>query len=249
MKNLLSALPAIGPIEEERYQKAESLVLAAQAFARSSHKCVYIIDYYRRNFLYASEGFRFWLGLDSEEVRDLGFELYLRHIPEEELPLFKEFCRKSFELLETFPPERRTEYNFSSDFHFRCNNRLRMVNLQFLPLVLDRKGNCWIALCTFSFSYRKECGHLMANRKEDPCYYEYVPEEQRWIPRPHIKLTKGEHEVLLLLMQGLNVSAISELCNKSPNTVKTVKKSLFLKLKVRSIQEAVACAMTYQLIS
>lgn len=59
MKDLLSALPAIGPIEEERYQKAESLVLAARAFARSSHKCVYIIDYYRRNFLYASEGFRF----------------------------------------------------------------------------------------------------------------------------------------------------------------------------------------------
>lgn len=249
MKDLLFALPAIGPIGNEQYRETESLVVAARAFARNSHKCIYIIDYYRKNFLYVSEGFRFWLGLDSTEIHDLGFELYLRHIPDEELPLFKEFNHKAFELLETFPPDKRTDYNFSSDFHFRCRHRLRMVNLQFTPLMLDGRGNCWLALCSFSFSHREKCGHLMANRKEDPCYYEYVPEEQRWIPRPRIKLTKGEHEVLLLLMQGLNVSAISELCNKSPNTVKTVKKSLFLKLKVRSAQEAVACAMTYQLIS
>ena len=94
MKNLLSALPAIGPIEEERYQKAESLVLAAQAFARSSHKCVYIIDYYRRNFLYASEGFRFWLGLDSEEVRDLGFEIGNTSTPI--IPLYVRDMEKTF---------------------------------------------------------------------------------------------------------------------------------------------------------
>ena len=37
-------------VTDEDYQKINLLVNAAKAFARSTHQCVYIIDYFKQNF-------------------------------------------------------------------------------------------------------------------------------------------------------------------------------------------------------
>lgn len=42
-------------ITDEDYQKINLLINSAKAFARSTHQCVYIIDYFKQNFLYVSE--------------------------------------------------------------------------------------------------------------------------------------------------------------------------------------------------
>ena len=38
-------------VTDEDYLKINLLVNAAKAFARSTHQCVYIIDYFKKNFL------------------------------------------------------------------------------------------------------------------------------------------------------------------------------------------------------
>ena len=43
-------------ITDEDYQKINLLINSAKAFARSTHQCVYIIDYFKQNFLYVSGG-------------------------------------------------------------------------------------------------------------------------------------------------------------------------------------------------
>ena len=43
---------AVNNITNEDYQKVDLLVNAAKAFARSTHQCVYIIDYFKKEFLY-----------------------------------------------------------------------------------------------------------------------------------------------------------------------------------------------------
>ena len=39
-------------VTDEDYLKINLIVNAAKAFARSTHQCVYIIDYFKQNFLY-----------------------------------------------------------------------------------------------------------------------------------------------------------------------------------------------------
>ena len=54
-------------ITDEDYQKINILVNAAKAFARSTHQCVYIIDYFKQNFLYVSENLAYWCGQTSDD--------------------------------------------------------------------------------------------------------------------------------------------------------------------------------------
>lgn len=69
-------------ITEEDYQKINILVNAAKAFARSTHQCVYIIDYFKQNFLYVSENLAYWCGQTSEKIKDFGYKFYLDYVPE-----------------------------------------------------------------------------------------------------------------------------------------------------------------------
>ena len=43
----------VNHINREDYEKIELLVNAAKAFARSTYQCVYIIDYFHQDFIYA----------------------------------------------------------------------------------------------------------------------------------------------------------------------------------------------------
>lgn len=57
VNNFFIASNSVHNITDEDYQKIDLLVNAAKAFARSTHQCVYIIDYFKQNFLYVSEKF------------------------------------------------------------------------------------------------------------------------------------------------------------------------------------------------
>ena len=45
----------VNHINKEDYNKIELLVNTAKAFARSTYQCVYIIDYFHQDFIYASD--------------------------------------------------------------------------------------------------------------------------------------------------------------------------------------------------
>lgn len=59
-------------ITDEDYLKINILINAAKAFARSTHQCVYIIDYFKQNFLYVSENLAYWCDQTSDKIKDFG---------------------------------------------------------------------------------------------------------------------------------------------------------------------------------
>ena len=56
-------------ITEADYQRAQPYIEAAQAFAQSTYQSIYIIDYFRKNFLYVSDNPLFLCGHTADEVR------------------------------------------------------------------------------------------------------------------------------------------------------------------------------------
>lgn len=58
----------VNHIAKEDYGKIELLVNAAKAFARSTYQCVYIIDYFYQNFIYASDNLAYLCGLQPEQL-------------------------------------------------------------------------------------------------------------------------------------------------------------------------------------
>ena len=60
-------------ITDADYQRAQLYVEAAQAFAQSTYQSIYIIDYYRKNFLYVSDNPLFLCGHTADEVCQMGY--------------------------------------------------------------------------------------------------------------------------------------------------------------------------------
>ncbi len=57
---------------EPDYRLAEVFVRSAEAFANATYQSVYIIDYFRKNFLYVSPNPLFPCGMAADEVKKQG---------------------------------------------------------------------------------------------------------------------------------------------------------------------------------
>ena len=90
-------------VTDEDYLKINILINAAKAFARSTHQCVYIIDYFKQNFLYVSENLAYWCGQTSDRIKDFGYRFYLDYVPEKEQQMLLEINRKGFDLFNEIP--------------------------------------------------------------------------------------------------------------------------------------------------
>ena len=74
--------------EELDYTRAVEYIRTAEAFSRATYQSVYIIDYFKKKFLYVSPNSLFWGGLTPDEVCDLNYRFYLNYVPKEEQPLY-----------------------------------------------------------------------------------------------------------------------------------------------------------------
>ena len=116
-------------ITDEDYQKINLLINSAKAFARSTHQCVYIIDYFKQNFLYVSENLAYWCGQTSDKIKDFGYNFYLNYVPENEQKMLLEINKKGFDLFNEIPITERLDYTISYDFHIVQGRKSRLVTI------------------------------------------------------------------------------------------------------------------------
>ena len=64
----------VNHISKEDYGKIALLVNATKAFARSTYQCVYIIDYFHQDFIYASDNLAYLCGLQPEQLLEAGYQ-------------------------------------------------------------------------------------------------------------------------------------------------------------------------------
>ena len=127
-------------ITDADYQQVQPYVEAAQAFAQTTYQSIYIIDYYRKNFLYVSDNPLFLCGHTADEVRQMGYGFYLSHVPENEVPMLTELNRSGFRAFYDEPVENRRQCMMSYDFHITHGDRLLLVNHKITPLAMTRKA-------------------------------------------------------------------------------------------------------------
>lgn len=235
-------------ITEEDYQKTDLLVQATKAFARSTNQCVYIIDYYKQNFLYVSENLAYWCGETADTIKSFGYQFYMKHVPENEQQILLEINKKGFDLFNEIPCDERLDYTISYDFHIIHGKKLRLANHQLTPMILTPNGRIWLALCTISLSARNTPGYIIMKKADEKEFYEYSLEKHKWIKNDGITLNETEREVLLQSAQGYTMNDIADRLCKSVDTVKACKRALFAKLEVRNITEALSYAINYRLL-
>ena len=81
------AANSVGAINEEQYKKLDVLIHTTEAISRSLYQSVYLIDYYKKGFLYVSENPLFLCGHTAKEMKEMGYAFYSEHVPENEQQL------------------------------------------------------------------------------------------------------------------------------------------------------------------
>ena len=95
------AANSVGAINEEQYKNLDVLIRTAEAISRSLYQSVYLIDYYKKGFLYVSENPLFLCGHTSKEMKELGYSFYSQHVPEEEQQMLLEINSNGFKFFES----------------------------------------------------------------------------------------------------------------------------------------------------
>ncbi len=238
----------IESISDSDYSKTELIIEAAKAFERTTYQCVYIIDYFKQGFLYVSNNIARLCGGEAEKIKDFGYKFYIDYVPKEDLKMLDEINNKGFKLFNTLPIGERKNYTISYDFHIMRDKRKRLVNHKLTPLVLTKDGRIWLAICTISLAATNEPGNVIMKKAGASTYFQYSLYDHKWEECKEIVLTDNEREVLSLSTQGYTMNDIADNICKSVDTVKACKRSIFQKMDVKNIAEALTYAQNHQLI-
>ncbi len=238
----------IESISEEAYNRVELLVKGTEAFSRSTYKCVYIIDYYKKNFLYMADNILYWCGMTAEKVKEMGYGLYTTCVPEKEQQMLLEINKAGFNFYNTVPVNERSDYTITYDFHLVNGKRHSLVHHSLTPMVSTGEGRIWLALCTISMSAGNTPGHVILKQSGSRFYNEYSLQEHKWIVKEAVTLSDMEHGILDLSARGYTVSDIADRLCRSVDTIKARKRAMFARLGVRNTAEALSHASNYRLL-
>ncbi len=231
------------------YRIAEYYLQVVEAFSRTTHQFVYIIDYYKKGFLYVSDNPLFLCGESVSEVLKMGYQFYQKHVSPKELDLLLEINEAGFDFYYNIDISDRLNYYISYDFNFiQPNKRPKIIHHKLTPLALDKDKNIWLALCLVTHSTAKESGNViitgMGNRKS----FQYNLSTKKWEVLSKIILTIKEKEILVLLSKGFSATEIADKLKVGETTIKFHKKNILNKMHVRNIAEAISYAVNNNIL-
>ncbi|MCM1356538.1 MAG: helix-turn-helix transcriptional regulator [Staphylococcus sp.] len=234
--------------DELDYSRVDEYVRSAEAFSRSTYQSVYIIDYFKQNFLYVSPNPMFLCGLTPEQMIELGYRFYLKYVPEDEQALLLDINRAGFAFYNQIPLGQRKDWYISYDFHILNDGHPILINHKLTSLALTSDGRVWLGLCVVSASTHTTYGFIEMHHVGAPDYFVFNPVTRRWDKKAMPSLTEREKSVLTLSIQGYTMSEIADCICLSPDSIKKYRQRIFEKLGVRNISEAIAAAANNKLL-
>ncbi|MDN4012208.1 MULTISPECIES: response regulator transcription factor [Chryseobacterium] len=220
-----------------------------KAFARITYKSLYIIDYQKKSFDYVSDNPLFLCGHTPDEVKELGYAFYFKHVKKDDLQLLLKINEVGFNFYENIPVEERKLYTISYDFHLvKDSGKSILINHKLTPLFLNKEGKIWKAMCIVSLSQNNTSGNIQIFKDGSDDIWLFQLSSNKWEKSKKIKLSDRETEILLLYAQGLTINEIAEKMYLTADTIKFHRRKLFDKINVQNITEALAYATNNKLI-
>lgn len=247
VKDFFLPTNSVNNIPDDEYQKINVLINTFEAISRTTYQSLYVIDYFKKNFLYVSNNPLFLCGYTAEEVRDMGYLFYIRNVPPEEQEMLLMLNKAGFDFFNKVPIEERLNYTISYDFHLLNGKKKTLINHKLTSILLTKEGRTWLAACVVSLSSHSEPGHVEIRKANQTSYWKYSLESHHWDEDPGIILSDKEKDILSLSAQGYTMNEIAEQLFLAIDTVKFHKRKLFEKLEVKNIMEALSFASNHKL--
>lgn len=174
---------AVNGITDADYAHISAYIGAAKSFARSTHQCVYVMDYYRHSVLYVSDNLTRRFACRPDTAASSHRDLILDLIPPEEQQMILTALRAGFRYFDRTPAYCRAEWTLSFDFHLVSGQKRFLLRHHLTPLALAPSGRVWLALCTISISAGRAAGNVVMRRTGSRTINEFCPDTERWQER------------------------------------------------------------------
>ena len=251
MDNFSDILDSLSPscsISDQDYNELGAMIETLDSMSRVTLQSFYVIDYFKNNFMYVSDNPLLFCNCTAVQFKKIGYQFYVEHIPQKEHTLLLKMRSAVLSFFNTTEYTNRLDYTVSYNFHVNIGDKSILINHKHTPIKLDKKGNVWLALCAISLSSHDSCGHILINRSGTNESWECLPDSTRWVKVKNIELNDKEKEIIALSIQGYTMAEISTKLFICLDTVKFHKKTLFEKMDVKNISEAIIFAMNYKLL-
>lgn len=220
-----------------------------KAFARTTYKSIYVIDYQKKGFEYVSDNPLFLCGYTANEVKEMGYEFYFKHVIKKDLDLLLKINSVGFDFYDKLPLKERKQHTISYDFHLQNQEgRIILINQKLTPIFLTKNGKIWKGLCIVSLSSENNSGNIKITKKGSNTIFEYNLKDDCWIISKKIQLTDREKEILQFSIRGYTINEIANEIHLSTDTIKFHRKRIFEKTEVSNISEAISYIVNNKLI-
>ena len=108
---------SVSELSGDRYAHIEMLKRAVDAMANATYQSIYVIDYFKREFLHVASNPLFLGGHTAEQMKKMGYQFYIEHVPENEQAMLLEINSAGFKKFNKIPFEERDGFFISYDFH------------------------------------------------------------------------------------------------------------------------------------
>lgn len=229
--------------------RVEMLIQAARTTALLSSKMVYLLDLKHNRFLYVSDHLSHRIGLTDAEIERMSMDFYYSHLSEENSRLFAESAAACRVFLKDVPEEQRENFIAFANMCMTKDGKDMFVCHKFIPISFDDGGELEFVLCMADRSHRSEQQVEVfikdLNRK---MLYVYDFDKHSWREEPAVLLSDVEKSVLNYSSYGYSNKRIASEIYKSEDTVKSYRKSIFSKIGVDNINEAISITSFYNMI-
>jgi len=234
--------------ESERKQTANYLE-TIKAFARTTYKSIYVIDYEKKGFEFVSDNPLFLCGHTPKEVEEMGYLFYFKYVVPEDVDLLLKINAVGFNFYENIPIEERRCHSISYDFRLKNQEgKTFLINQKLTPLFLTEGGKIWKAICIISLSNEQSSGNIKISKKGENKIFRYDLKGDFWKTEVKEELSTREKEILRYSVRGFTINEMADSMFVSPDTVKFHRRKLFEKLDVHNISEAIVYATNNKLI-
>ena len=205
---------------------------------------MYIFDYFKMDLFCVSPQGKNYFNIAKGDLVDYVFG----HINQEDNNVMWKLTGKYQEFVKLLPEKERKNYVFNYANPIERDGVRTILNYKSRVLETASDGRIWLAGCALILSPNKETGKLTAHNVVTGEIMEYDIKVNQWVMKGKITLTEAEKTVLRLSAQGLTISEIEKLLHRSKSTIDTHRKSIFKKLKAKSMIEAIGYAKLYRAI-
>ena len=200
---------------------------------------VYLWDNVNNRFLYLSGNSDLLGGMKAASIMQTGHDQLISMIPTDDLRLLRD-VKTSFENnYHRIPKELRYEIVLYLNYHIGNGNRKMLISNRLTCVDIDEDGSPRIILGLATPSVHRSERYVFLKIESTDTFLYFNSESQQWEDTVRIRVNEDERRMLYLSKSGYSAKDIAMMMNKSTDTVNFYRKSVYDKLGVKSITEAV----------